>query len=83
MGNLVSDMLTGFFVFVFVEYQLHSLVNVLILKRISHYSMLKRYYRLQGAFLQEWRVSQQVYQPVADVKLAQVPSSQAKLAMKL
>jgi len=37
-------MLTGFVVFVFIEYQLHSLVNVLILKRISHYDMLRTHY---------------------------------------
>jgi len=39
--------LTGFFVFIFVEYQLHSLMNVLFLRHISHYQLLKSYYALE------------------------------------
>lgn len=54
IGNLVSNLLTGFFVFVFVEYQLHSLMNVLFSRHISHFQLLRGFYSIQQA---EQRVS--------------------------
>jgi len=53
IGNLASNLLIGFFVFIFIEYQLHSLMNVLFSRHISHFQLLKSHYALQQANMLE------------------------------
>jgi hypothetical protein len=49
VGHMVSNMLTGLAMFLVLEYPLAQLVNVLIIKRISHKNLLRRHFRLQHA----------------------------------
>lgn len=74
IGHMVSNMLTGLFMFLVIEYPLAQLVNFVIVKRISHQNMLRRHFKLQAAQLQEDAQLAAGRQGGAqELKLAQMP----------
>jgi|LauGreDrversion4_2_1035121.scaffolds.fasta_scaffold1342086_1 hypothetical protein len=44
-GNVICNILTSLFLFIFIEYQVNTFVKILIVDKISHYEVLKRKYK--------------------------------------
>jgi len=44
-GNILCNILTSLFLFIFVEYQVNTVVKNLIVNRISHYEVLRKKYK--------------------------------------
>jgi hypothetical protein len=44
-GNILCNILTSLFLFIFIEYQVNTVVKNLIVNRISHYEVLRKKYK--------------------------------------